>query len=58
MTARDGGRSFFQALAQRAAGQGTAAFGMAEVLGVIRRRHLAVLYDIYSRPVVEWPVLA
>ena len=49
---------FAESLAKNAAGQVAAAYGVVEVLGVVRWKHLAIFYDAYSRSIVEWSVAA
>ena len=44
---------FVLSLAQKTAGQVAAAFGVVEVLGIMRRRLFVVLYDAHSRSVLE-----
>ena len=49
---------FVEALAKKKARHVAVAYGVAEVLGVMRRKHLVVFYDVYARSVVEWSVAA
>ena len=47
-----------ESLAKKVARQVAAAYGVVEVLGVMRRKHLVAFYDAYARSVVEWSVAA
>ena len=42
-----------ESLAKKVARQVAAAYGLVEVLGVMRRKHLVMFYDAYARSVVE-----